>query len=164
MAGDAALYFDPQNAEALAGRLAQVAQDKALEQELRVKSIARAALFSWNARRARPWTYMLTWCGCSGEQMNILHIYKDYYPVKGGIENHVKALAEEQARRGHAVSVLVTSRDRHTHVETINGCAAMILPRAWRRFSSAPISLAMFRLLVSGKTGHCPSPVPLSVG
>ena len=24
----------------------------------------------------------------------ILHLYKDYYPVLGGIENHVRALAE----------------------------------------------------------------------
>ncbi len=35
--------------------------------------------------------------------MKILHVYKDYYPVLGGIENHVRALAEAQARRGHEV-------------------------------------------------------------
>jgi rhamnosyl/mannosyltransferase len=40
--------------------------------------------------------------------MKILHIYKDYFPVLGGIENHVKLLAEGQAARGHDVSVLVT--------------------------------------------------------
>ena len=33
--------------------------------------------------------------------MNILHIYKDYYPVLGGIENHVRVLAEAGVARGH---------------------------------------------------------------
>ncbi len=32
--------------------------------------------------------------------MNILHIYKDYPPILGGIENHLKVLAEGQAARG----------------------------------------------------------------
>jgi hypothetical protein len=35
--------------------------------------------------------------------MNILHIYKDYHPVLGGIENHIKVLAEAQAAAGHPV-------------------------------------------------------------
>ncbi len=39
--------------------------------------------------------------------MRILHIYKDYYPVLGGIENYVKALAEAQAEAGHEVTVSV---------------------------------------------------------
>jgi glycosyltransferase involved in cell wall biosynthesis len=41
--------------------------------------------------------------------MQILHIYKDYPPVLGGIENHVRLLAEAQAGRGHSVTVLVTN-------------------------------------------------------
>jgi glycosyltransferase involved in cell wall biosynthesis len=41
--------------------------------------------------------------------MHILHIYKDYPPVLGGIENHVRLLAEAQAQRGHEVTVLVTN-------------------------------------------------------
>jgi len=41
--------------------------------------------------------------------MHILHLYKDYFPVLGGIENHVKLLAEGQAGRGHRVAVLVTN-------------------------------------------------------
>ena len=35
--------------------------------------------------------------------MRILHIYKDYHPVRGGIENHVRVLAEAQAAAGHDV-------------------------------------------------------------
>ena len=41
--------------------------------------------------------------------MRILHIYKDYYPVLGGIENHLRWLARAQAGRGHDVTVLVTN-------------------------------------------------------
>ena len=78
--------------------------------------------------------------------MNILHLYKDYFPVQGGIENHIKLLAEAQAARGHAVSVLVTSRDRQTHVETINGVRVIFAARL-ATLSSAPISPAMFTLL-----------------
>jgi len=41
--------------------------------------------------------------------MRILHIYKDYYPVLGGIENHLRVLAEGLAARGHEVTVLVAN-------------------------------------------------------
>ncbi|HTP09287.1 MAG TPA: glycosyltransferase [Anaerolineae bacterium] len=75
--------------------------------------------------------------------MNILHIYKDYYPVLGGIENHVRVLAEAGVTRGHAVTVLVTSRDRHTRCETLNG-VKLIKTSRWINISSAPISPAMF--------------------
>jgi rhamnosyl/mannosyltransferase len=41
--------------------------------------------------------------------MRILHIYKDYHPVLGGIENHLRWLARGQAARGHDVTALVTN-------------------------------------------------------
>src|SRR5512142_3096074 len=75
--------------------------------------------------------------------MNILHIYKDYYPVLGGIENHVRVLAEAGVARGHEVTVLVTSRDRHTRREEFNG-VKLIKTSRWINISSAPISPAMF--------------------
>ena len=75
--------------------------------------------------------------------MNILHIYKDYYPILGGIENHVRVLAEAGAARGHDVTVLVTSRDRHTRREELNG-VKLIKTSRWINISSAPISPAMF--------------------
>jgi rhamnosyl/mannosyltransferase len=76
--------------------------------------------------------------------MRVLHIYKDYYPVLGGIENHVRVLAEAGAARGHDITVLVTSRDRHTHCEELNGVQVIRTSR-WINVSSAPISPAMFR-------------------
>jgi len=53
--------------------------------------------------------------------MRILHVYKDYYPVLGGIENHIKLLAESQASSGDDVTVLVTGASWRTQVEERNG-------------------------------------------
>jgi glycosyltransferase involved in cell wall biosynthesis len=78
--------------------------------------------------------------------MRILHIYKDYFPVVGGIENHIKMLAEAQAARGHQVTVLVTSRDRHTHIEQQSGVRVIFAARL-ATVSSTPISFEMPRWL-----------------
>ncbi len=75
--------------------------------------------------------------------MRILHIYKDYFPILGGIENHVRTLAEASARRGYDVTVLVTSLDRTTHSETLND-VKLIRTARWINVSSAPISPQMF--------------------
>lgn len=93
--------------------------------------------------------------------MRILHVYKDYFPVLGGIENHIRMLAEGQAERGHEVSVLVTSRDRHTHVEMIGGVRVIFAARL-ATISSAPVSLSMFRLLAKERPDiiHLQSPYP----
>lgn len=75
--------------------------------------------------------------------MNILHIYKDYSPILGGIENHVKLLAEGQAGRGHAVTALVTNPAGHrTTVVQENGVRVI---RAGRlaTVASTPLSLAL---------------------
>src|SRR5918912_850478 len=49
--------------------------------------------------------------------MHVLQLYKDYYPVLGGIENHVRDLSEGLVARGHRVTVLVTSLTNQTQVE-----------------------------------------------
>lgn len=53
--------------------------------------------------------------------MRVLHLYKAYHPVLGGIENHLRLLAEGQAARGHAVTVLVSGADHRTSVVQRNG-------------------------------------------
>lgn len=74
--------------------------------------------------------------------MHIVHIYKDYYPVLGGIENHVKALAEGLAARNHRVTVLVTNttsceqREQHGNLTIIK--AGRLLHAA-----STPLSAGM---------------------
>jgi glycosyltransferase involved in cell wall biosynthesis len=75
--------------------------------------------------------------------MHILHIYKDYPPILGGIENHVRLLAEVQAARGHQVTVLVTNpAGRHT--TATEECGVQVV-RAARLGTvvSTPLSLAL---------------------
>ena len=76
--------------------------------------------------------------------MHILQIYKDYFPVLGGIENHVRELSAALAERGHRVTVLVTSRDHATSIAQPH--ANMTVIRAARTFyaASTPFSAAMF--------------------
>jgi rhamnosyl/mannosyltransferase len=75
--------------------------------------------------------------------MNILHIYKDYYPVLGGIENHLRWLAEAQAARGHDVTVLVTNPDgNETSEQMLNGVRVIRASRV-TTVASTPLSLSM---------------------
>ncbi len=53
--------------------------------------------------------------------LKILHVYKDYSPILGGIENHIKTLAEAQVVSGHVVTVLVTNPESYPTTEQING-------------------------------------------
>ncbi len=61
--------------------------------------------------------------------MKILHVYKDYYPVMGGIENMIKWVAEAQVEAGHEVTVLVASLKRQTSIEYLNGVQVHKVPR-----------------------------------
>jgi glycosyltransferase involved in cell wall biosynthesis len=78
--------------------------------------------------------------------MNILHLYKDYYPVLGGMENHIKMLAEAQVKEGHAVTVLVTHPTGKTHVEEVNGVRVIKAGRL-ATIASTPITISMPLLL-----------------
>jgi rhamnosyl/mannosyltransferase len=96
--------------------------------------------------------------------MKILHVYKDYSPVLGGIENHLRALAEAQAAAGHAVSVLVTALPgAPTTVETHGGVRVLKAARLATVGGSVPISLALPRLLARERpdVAHLHFPYPL---
>ena len=75
--------------------------------------------------------------------MHILHIYKDYAPILGGIENHVRLLAEAQAARGHRVTVLVTNpAGRRTTITEESGVQVVRAARLGTVVST-PLSLAL---------------------
>ena len=74
--------------------------------------------------------------------MKIVHVYKDYFPVLGGIENHVRMVAEEQARRGHDVTVLVTNRRLTGEVSVSNG-VRLIKAGRLATVASTPLSLSL---------------------
>jgi glycosyltransferase involved in cell wall biosynthesis len=75
--------------------------------------------------------------------MKVLHVYKDYYPVVGGIERHVQLLAEGLRDRGVDVQVLVTHTTRATIRESIRGVPVTKAGRVMN-ISSAPISLRFY--------------------
>jgi rhamnosyl/mannosyltransferase len=94
--------------------------------------------------------------------MKILHVYKDYYPIIGGMENHIRMLAELQAEKGHDVAVLVTNPTRKTCFDTQNGVRVIKAGRV-TTVSSTPISLSLPRLLSKERPDithlHCPYPI-----
>ena len=77
---------------------------------------------------------------------HVLHVYKDYPPVLGGIEKHIRTLARHQVRAGWRVTVLVTNPDPfprglRTRVEDEEGIRVIRSGR-YVTLASTPISLA----------------------
>jgi glycosyltransferase involved in cell wall biosynthesis len=77
--------------------------------------------------------------------MHILQLYKDYFPVLGGIENHVRDLSTALAARGHQVTVLTTSLDRRTMIERPRPGLTVIKAARTLHLASTPISPEMLR-------------------
>ena len=94
--------------------------------------------------------------------MRILHVYKDYYPVLGGIENHIRDLAEAQAAAGMDVAVLVCDPGRLAGVERRNGVKVLRAQRLATALSM-PISVHQPKLLADHRADivHVHSPYPL---
>jgi glycosyltransferase involved in cell wall biosynthesis len=95
--------------------------------------------------------------------MKIVHVYKDYAPVLGGIENHLRWQAEGMRARGHDVHVLVTNVANRTVVETIDGVPVTKCARQLN-ISSAPLAaempLALRRLAGDADIVHLHAPYP----
>ena len=94
--------------------------------------------------------------------MRILHIYKDYFPIVGGIEGHLGTLAEHQAMRGHDVTVLVTNPGSQPATEMRNGVKVIRAPRI-ATVASTPISIQLPLLLRRMKPDivHLQFPYPI---
>ncbi|MEW6716694.1 MAG: glycosyltransferase [Chloroflexota bacterium] len=94
--------------------------------------------------------------------MRIVHVYKDYFPVWGGIENHIQSLAEAQAAEGHSVLVLVTNPGNQLSSEELNG-VQVLRARRLLTVASTPVSFELPRLLAQTKPDivhlHFPYPI-----
>ena len=99
--------------------------------------------------------------------MDVLHLYKDYAPVRGGIENHIRALAEAEAAAGLDVAVCVCAPADGSvpaGVTRENGVAVHRLPRVVTLRSmplSPPFWRAARRLAAEARVVHVHSPFPL---
>lgn len=94
--------------------------------------------------------------------MRILHVYKDYYPVLGGVENIMRVLAESHAAGGHDVTALVCNCGfRSTHSD-IGGVKVVKVGRLTTA-ASMPISLRQVLSLVGQHPDviHVHTPYPL---
>ncbi len=77
--------------------------------------------------------------------MRVLHVYKDFYPVLGGIENQLMLLTRELSRLpGMEVETLVTNTGSRTIVEDFGRVRVTKAGRI-ATVASTPISLALFR-------------------
>jgi glycosyltransferase involved in cell wall biosynthesis len=94
--------------------------------------------------------------------MRILHIYKDFFPVLGGIENTMRVLAESQVAAGHEVTVLVCNRGFRSQGLVMNG-VKVLKPGRLTTLASMPLSLRQLMLLSYEKHDviHVHSPYPL---
>lgn len=95
--------------------------------------------------------------------MRVLFSYKDYFPVLGGIENHIRLLAEGLRQEGVDVRVLVTSPGRRTVREEI-GSVPVVKAGRQLNVSSAPVSLPFLRETLRMERGldiaHLHAPYP----
>ncbi len=94
--------------------------------------------------------------------MRILHIYKDYFPVLGGIENYIKILAEAHTAMGHQVTALVCAPGPRTERQSLNGVEVIKAARL-ATVASMPLSLAqpLHALRLRADVVHVHSPYPL---
>jgi rhamnosyl/mannosyltransferase len=83
--------------------------------------------------------------------VKILHIYKNYYPILGGIENHIKLVCEELAQQpGYETQVVVTNGNFSTQRASINGVEVIKCGRLFE-LASTPVSFSMYWHLKSLK-------------
>lgn len=95
--------------------------------------------------------------------MKILHVFKEYHPVVGGIQNHIRVLSGELARdNDFEVEVLVTNTSSKTVTERIDGVKVVKAGRV-TEIAATPISLSLFRFLRKARPDilHLHFPYPL---
>jgi glycosyltransferase involved in cell wall biosynthesis len=74
--------------------------------------------------------------------LKVLHIYKNYFPTLGGTENYVRLLAEDQARNGMDVTVIVASQSAKTSQEQL-GEVRVIRTGSIATVARTPLSISM---------------------
>lgn len=95
--------------------------------------------------------------------MRVLLLYKDYYPVVGGIENCIRLLARGLRERGVDARVLVTNTGPDTTREAVDGVPVTRTGRQ-AHILSTPISLPFFaelrRQMATVDLVHLHAPYP----
>jgi rhamnosyl/mannosyltransferase len=95
--------------------------------------------------------------------MKILHVFKEYHPVVGGIQNHIRVLSEELAKdENFEVEVLVTNTKSNSMTQYMDGVKVIKAGRI-AQVASTPISLSLFKFMRQAKPDilHLHFPYPL---
>ncbi len=90
--------------------------------------------------------------------MRVTMVNKYYPPHLGGIEYHVRDLANALAARGHGVRAIVANEGRATVTGTLDGVDVTRLGRAFA-VSSAPVAFGMGRAMRAEATRPEPADV-----
>jgi glycosyltransferase involved in cell wall biosynthesis len=94
--------------------------------------------------------------------MKVLHVYKQYYPVMGGIENHIRLLAAGQRERGIEVEILAAGEGPLSRIEFIDEVKVTKAGRLLRA-ASTPVSpaLALYLFRSDADLIHLHFPYPI---
>jgi rhamnosyl/mannosyltransferase len=95
--------------------------------------------------------------------MKILHVFKDYHPVVGGIQNHIQVLSSELAKdKNFEVEVLVTNTKSNSVTQYMDGVKVIKAGRI-TEVASTPISISMFKFMQEARPDilHLHFPYPL---
>lgn len=95
--------------------------------------------------------------------LRVAQVAPYFEPHVGGVESHVMSVAEEQARRGHAVEVVTSAQPQAPAEETRDGYRVRRVPELANLFST-PITPKLVRVLAEGGYDivHAHSPPPLT--
>jgi rhamnosyl/mannosyltransferase len=88
--------------------------------------------------------------------MRVTMVNKYYPPHLGGIEFHMRDLANALVARGHEVRALVANEDKDTVREQIDGVDVTRLGRAFA-YSSTPVVLGLGRAIKAEASGDTPA-------
>lgn len=88
--------------------------------------------------------------------MRVTMVNKYYPPHLGGIEHHMRDLADALTARGHEVRALVANENRETVHEAVGAVQVMRLGRAFA-YSSTPVALGLRRAIKATASGDAPA-------
>lgn len=96
-------------------------------------------------------------------QRTILHLYKDFDPVLGGIENHIRDLSLQQTANGNQVTVIVTNPGKLPSEADYQGIHLLRVPQL-ATIASTPLTFDFLRQIPrhSADITHLHFPYPIA--
>jgi len=100
----------------------------------------------------------------TGPAPRVLHVYKDYFPILGGIENHLRAVARGLARRGAFHPTVLTTASGPRSRRWRDGGVDVIMSARLATVASTPLSAALFLEMARQPASLCHLHFPYPIG